>query len=136
MYTIEEPKIQPIIGTDSVRLLDKYTAQIDDKLLSIDAGYTCDGASIPSILWPLLGHPLSSSNLPAALIHDALYATHLLSRAESDRILRDKLIDTGKNRIAAYTIWTGVRMFGFIAWRKDISHINASKLLITIKELS
>jgi hypothetical protein len=37
---------------------------------TIPNAFVCDGGTIPAILWPLVGHPLSASVLPLYLLHD------------------------------------------------------------------
>jgi Protein of unknown function (DUF1353) len=38
--------------------------------VTVPAGFISDGASIPPIAWPLVGHPYAGSLLRAALLHD------------------------------------------------------------------
>jgi hypothetical protein len=85
--------------------------------LRIQKGYRTDGASIPRAAWCAVGHPLCSSLLRPGLAHDALYSAHLLSKAQSDKVLYDMVLAGGANWLKARAIWSAVSMFGGPSWR-------------------
>ena len=45
-----------------------------------------DGASIPKSLWSVYGCPFGGLYSASACLHDALYATHIFSKKDSDKI--------------------------------------------------
>jgi hypothetical protein len=56
-----------------VRLTRLFEYILPNKdMLIIPNGFISDGASIPKPLWFLVGYPIESDNLPAALVHDYL----------------------------------------------------------------
>ena len=112
------------------------------RTVTVVLGFMFDGASIPRFIWPLIGHPLSSTVIRAAAIHDWLYSTHrwdymgeslhellsthrrwdlgkTITRAEADREFRDALKLDGTGLIRRWIMWAAVRVFGFMAWRRS-----------------
>jgi hypothetical protein len=87
------------------------------RTLYVADGFEYDGASVPRVAWPIVGHPLSRRLLAAATAHDAGYAARLLPRAELDLIfyyhLRHRMTRTG-----AWTCWAAVAGAGWYPWRR------------------
>lgn len=89
----------------------------EQKTLTVKPGFVFDGASIPQICWTSIGHPLEHRFILAALLHDALYQTQYLSRKKADEYFQKFLKEFAG--VGKYTVWkmfTGVRLFGGIAW--------------------
>lgn len=90
--------------------------------ITVLANATTDGASIPRALWTLVGAPLRDSRvLPAAIIHDQLYATcgmGVLSRESCDAIFHRALIAGSCPRLRARLYWLGVRSGGWLGWNR------------------
>lgn len=81
--------------------------------LRIAAGFTWDGGSLPRVFWRI-SHP---QEFPASyLIHDALYSSHLLSRMQADRVLRECIRRECGSLIQRELIYRAVRLFGGAAW--------------------
>ena len=124
-WTYREPWYIPklIIGN---RLFLAY----GDMTLAVPAGLEIDGASIPRLLWRVIGPPLYGRYRPAAVIHDACYGGHLCvsihgkaindkpDRAQSDDMLYHISRYNGVSRLHARTMWRAVRLFGQAAWDK------------------
>lgn len=82
---------------------------------------TTNGADIPRLVWPLVGHPFDPKILPAAIIHDHYtfkenrtvnwYDTHLM--------YLHILLDQGLDPIKAYTQYFAVYTFG-AHWTKTV----------------
>ena len=78
-------------------------------------GWYTDGASIPRLLrW--YADPFGGPYAAAAVLHDALYRSQLLTRVESDQVFRAAMIDAGVRRAQAWVLWAGVRIGGWMAW--------------------
>jgi len=91
--------------------------------ITVKAGARTDGASIPRLLWSLVGTPMRDSRVtPAAIIHDQLYATcgigGQLSRESCDAIFYRALRAAGCPPHRAWLYWSGVRSGGWIGWRR------------------
>lgn len=98
----------------------------DDPLhgaITVHAGARTDGASIPRALWTLVGPPMRDSRVTsAAIIHDQLYATcgicGRLKRADCDDVFYRALRAAGCPKHRAWLYWLGVRLGGWIGWRR------------------
>lgn len=91
--------------------------------VTVPRGFVCDGGSIPRWFWPVIGHPLSSSVIRAACVHDWLYHIHAFddtaydcSRREADAVFREALAVDGVGFLRRHLMWAAVRVFGLGAW--------------------
>ena len=82
----------------------------DHGLVEVPAGFETDFASVPR--WPLTFALLGSYGHAAAVIHDWLYTTGQLSRADADRVFLNALRSSGIARWRAWLMWAGVRIGG------------------------
>ena len=115
----EPPLLYPEYGHRYV-LADAYTARLDvgpsTYDIDVPAGFASDGASIPRWLWPLVGHPFAPIRARASLLHDWLYESKIVSRAEADDIYRTVLIETGMLAPFAWLEWIVLRCAGWLHW--------------------
>ncbi len=109
----------------SVRIVREFSfIRPDGGWIKVPRGFVCDGASIPRILWPLSGGPFEGKHRDAALVHDALYASHRCAkhtgdqfdRATADRVFYEAMRAGGVDAIRATCKYLAVRMFGGRAW--------------------
>lgn len=104
---------------------DKYRWQLREDLqvsvcdvdITIVAGFITDGASIPESLQFLFPDRTKKPKLPA-IIHDYLYAVHLVDKAEADLIFLELLKRDGVSLIKRWAMYLAVVIFGYHAWRK------------------
>jgi hypothetical protein len=89
----------------------------DGRELIVLEGFEFDGASIPRWAWDRIGHPYMPEFIAAALAHDALYHSHLLTKAESDAIFRELLKVAGVSWFRRDVMTRAVTMFGGQAYR-------------------
>jgi hypothetical protein len=75
------------------------------------SGHITDGASVPRFMWWLMD-PFSGNYLPAAIIHDALYASQILSKEESDLIFLEGMLCCGVSNFTAHIMYNAVKLFG------------------------
>ena len=90
--------------------------------LGARAGLPTDGASIPRLLWPITGPPLRDWRVagPAAIhdLHYYLAGRTRFSRKDADIIFARGLIANGLPTWQALTYYIGVRLGGWIGWRR------------------
>lgn len=79
---------------------------------TVPAGFVCDFASIPKPVRWLFGEPAEGPNRDAGLLHDYLYATRRVSRAQADELFRRQLVDDGMAPWKASIMHRAVRLFG------------------------
>lgn len=87
--------------------------------IEVPAGAETDLASVPKFLQLLSSwFDADGQSRRPAVVHDWLYTTHQLSRAEADKFLRISLISEGVPVSVAWVYWSGVRTFGWKFWSK------------------
>lgn len=82
----------------------------DNGLIKAPAGFETDFASVPR--WPLTFALLGQYGHAAAVLHDWLYSSGLLSRADADRVFLNALRSSGIARWRAWLMYAGVRIGG------------------------
>jgi hypothetical protein len=85
----------------------------------VKSNFITDGASIPKILWSIIGNPLENDLLKPSIIHDGLYTLMQKPRLECDKLLKEMLLFNGTSKMKAYFIYYAVRFFGASHWKKD-----------------
>ena len=67
-----KPKIESIDGHSLWRLKEDFVFEVLETgaIHKVPAGFTFNGASIPRVFWPIVGHPMEGSFLSASLLHD------------------------------------------------------------------
>ena len=115
---VKMPDVRVVHGSNMILLTDWHIEGIlpDGRVLYLDvkAGFRFDGASIPRILWRVCGHPLEAPRIAAALAHDWIYASKMVSRADADLIYRTICAWVGISAFCRNEIWRAqaVRMGG------------------------
>lgn len=98
-----------------------------DEIYIVPKGTKTDGASIPRLLWRVVGHPLGEY-CQAAVLHDYLYQTGIVSREKADDLLYEGMEVLGwVPKWKMKVIYWGVRLGGWIPWenhRKRNEEIN------------
>lgn len=79
-------------------------------------GYVSDGASIPGCLRWLLGDPMQKPRVFAAIVHDWLYDSHIVSRKRADQIYMELCVRYGFPRYKAVFEYHFIRWFGGGHW--------------------
>lgn len=82
----------------------------------VPAGFVTDLASIPRMLRWLLQQ--NGNSRRAAVLHDFLYATQPVTRAEADSIFRAALKAERVIGIGRGLYWAGVRVGGWLPWSR------------------
>ena len=96
-----------------------YYLSRDGVMYKVPNGFITDLASVPRFLWPIIP-PFGHWSKPAVL-HDYLYnsnSPHKPSRAEADKLFREAVIDCNGHGITAWVLWAGVRIGGWLGYRK------------------
>ena len=78
----------------------------------VPAGFVTDGASVPRLLWRVLGPPLEADTVAASVEHDYDYKTGRIPRREADDKYYRNLRRDGVGRVRAAIYWLGVRIGG------------------------
>lgn len=104
----------PVVATnDGIAYLDDdWRVSVRSSVFVVPADFSSDGASVPHALWWLCGDPMERPRLYAAMLHDWLYTTGVVSRAEADAIYYAMLRHFGYSPVDASVNYLAVRLFG------------------------
>lgn len=115
-----EPEVQFLRGGELVVLLADFAfTDPSGHTWIAPRGLRSDGASIPRILWPVIGPPIGGPYFDAALQHDARYRLGDCSKAQADLILWDAARCGGTSPHDAFLIAQAVSQFGGAAWAEN-----------------
>jgi len=95
----------------------------DGRMILVKQGFETDLASIPRVLWNLYP-PMHPDYRGAAILHDGLYSSELLPRAECDWLFLSALQAQGNSWWTRNVFYSAVRGFGGSVWSK---HTNESR---------
>lgn len=87
--------------------------------ITVPVGFITDFASSPFIVWSFI--PKWGKYGKAAIVHDFLYQTKQRSRKEADLIFKEAMIVLKVAPWRVFLMFWGVRLFGWLAWRPQIS---------------
>lgn len=121
------------INSDTYMLRDELSFENSKYKVTIKPGLLTDGASIPKVFWSIIGCPLNGKYVGSALIHDGLYASHVLSKEESDLLFLDMMED---NKVALWRrklMYWAVKFGGGSAYNsKSAKYIAETKNYVTV----
>lgn len=91
------------------------------RVLNIPAGFQCDGASVPQLLWSTISPAIDPRTLRGALAHDYLYrnAPAGWTRKDADELFYDLIREDGLSWWASQKAYWGVRLFGGSSWQGE-----------------
>lgn len=100
------------IGEQRFMLISTLEYENDVLKIKVYKDFEFDGASIPQSLWSIYGCPFGGLYTAPACIHDALYASHIFSKKESDKLFYKAMIACGVESTKAKQMYLAVRAFG------------------------
>ena len=90
----------------------EYWDNRSKQLFVIPIGFESDCASIPKILWTIVGHPFQAKSRRPSVLHDFLYTNRVVKRKVADQMFYDALIEEGMEEIKAQAFYLCVRLYG------------------------
>ena len=106
-----------IIKDDVFILLEDVVVESLGYKITVKKEFDFDGASIPQALWSVYGNPLSGKFRIAALVHDALYASQIVSRELADDIFLDLMKQHKVGYLKRQSMYCAVRSGGWYSWK-------------------
>lgn len=88
----------------------------DGRRFVVPRGFVTDLASIPKVLRNVLD--VNDKHRRAAVLHDYLYVTQQVTRAEADALFLEAMGVVGVEAPKRYIMWAAVRTGGWIYWNK------------------
>jgi hypothetical protein len=112
-FTPERPAITRA-GDDSyvIYLEDLEFRDSKQETWSVPRGYRSDGASIPSGLWFIIGHPLTGSFWTPSAVHDFYCCMQNRPWERVHMVFYEGLLANRVEVVRAMTMWGAVRFFG------------------------
>ena len=98
-----DPRLRPKDRTWRVESGFRYVHSGGEKHLA-PSEFETDGASIPRLLWRVIGHPLHQDHIAAAVIHDVLWKQALIGKVSF--------------RHANWVFLDALRTLGVWGWRR------------------
>lgn len=112
-------KIYAENGISKIKTLVEIPFVFQGQTFTVPKGFVSDGASIPQMFWGLIAPCIDGRTVRAAIIHDWLYSTAILSRKQADQIFLQFLLADGFTTWKAYTCYYAVRIFGSSHYEKS-----------------
>ncbi|MFC7515109.1 DUF1353 domain-containing protein [Herbaspirillum sp. GCM10030257] len=94
----------------------EYESDVAKRIFVVPAGFETDLASVPRL--PLAYMLFGGVGDAAAVVHDYLYTTQKVSRKMADNVLAEAMKVSGVAGWRRGPMWFGVRMFGWLHWKK------------------
>jgi len=115
---LSKPAYMPI-GRNTVILCDDLVFENEKYFIRVKKNFITDGGSLPRLSWSLLGiTPFDPRCVYAFFLHDFLYQSESLARAENDTILSEALkIPPSCNAFQNWLIWSHVRAYGWMVYK-------------------
>ena len=99
-------------GISKIKTLSEIPFVFQGKSYVVPKGFVSDGCSVPQMFWGLIAPCIDGRTIRAAIIHDWLYSTAILSRKQADEIFLQLMIEDDFSTWKAYTCYYAVRIFG------------------------
>lgn len=128
MSSFTEPLQVEQVSGDIWKTLRKISYYTNDKntLYTIPSGFHTDFASIPRILWTIVGHP-AGKYAQAAVLHDYLYKIGALDRKQADLLFLEAMEVLKVRYSQRYALYWGVRIGGWAAWNSHRDNQNEKR---------
>jgi hypothetical protein len=133
---LPQPVLRPLPGQDLFEFAADYSIDLPEAgKLVVREGFTTDGASIPRLLWPVIGSPFDPDYIaPCAGVHDPLYAAELFPRPKCDELMRLLMrVNTPRSARRSRLFWSAVRVGGWRTWQRHTpKSIAASRKFVSL----
>lgn len=105
-----------------------YESELFGVSIVVPTGFVTDLASIPRVVWTLIGWTPDGLHRNAAIVHDFIYQrrgrvpaiyispARFFSRKECDQVFKEAMLSLGVSKIKANIMYGAVRTFGWLAW--------------------
>lgn len=121
----------PFLNDLVVRAGEKYAEWVLEKdfvyvtndggVIEVPAGFVTDLASIPRVFHAVI--PVNGKHRKAAVVHDWLYVSQIMSRAESDKVFLKAMEESGVRWSLRWVMYSAVRSAGWLYWNERKSKL-------------
>ena len=121
-YDLQYPKQKFVLGGTQAILQEDFSLIINDSddfnfKITVKKNFMYDGFSVPW-LFEWVQSPFTGA-VPAALMHDAVYATNFLTRSDADWLFLVILQMYGENWLHRNLLYSAVKTFGWTVYGKS-----------------
>jgi len=109
------------------------TYENDEISVTVNDGFITDGASTPRFLWRVIGSPFTGLYTGAAVIHDSLYGSHLLSKKDTDNLFLEMMEVEGVSCWKRNAMYYAVKWFGASSWDKKKEVIKRNRKYVEVR---
>lgn len=104
-----------------LRTLKNTVIRFREKTFCIRKGFESDGVSTPRFLWASVSPAIDPRSIRGGVAHDYIYRVQPMgwTRGEADLMFFIFLVEDGLGIWNALKAYVGVRLFGWIPWRKN-----------------
>ena len=120
------------LGEDKWVLLEDFVVFTSKYKIVVKKGFDFDAASIPKVLWSVIGSPMDGKYVPGAVIHDGLYASGIISRSEADEVFLEIMKADGVSYAKRYAMYWAVRSCGGISWKDNMDEFDKYKKFVNV----
>ncbi len=114
MSSFTTPADLRLVGNRLFELISPFEYHVgsfpSDHVIRVPAGFVTDLASVPRALWSIM--PPHGRYAKAAIIHDYLYASPIVSRKQADDIFLEAMEVLGVAKWRRLAMYYAVRLFG------------------------
>jgi hypothetical protein len=115
MHRLHDLVVQYSFDGRTISLVKPYAYVDHDNNISIvPANFSCDGSSIPRLVWTILGEsPMRGPHLFASIVHDYQYRdpNYSITRKQSDDLYFSICVKHGMSKFKALVMWAALRLF-------------------------
>ena len=120
-----------VIGDQAYEVMSPLVYNNGIKQVTVYKGFDFDGASIPRLLWGIVGSPMTDGYQRAGCLHDALYASQLFTRDVCDFYFLEAMEADKVGYFKRYAMYWAVRAFGGSSYKNDNKEeVNAYRKLV------
>ena len=127
----------PVPGADCMELEQDYCFEVAGLTIWIPKGYRWNGASIPQLLWGVIGGRFEPDRLLASMEHDWIYLCHCVTRKQADTLFNARLKEAGDPAWKRAAMYQAVRVFGGGSWptsKEDRAQLDRVRALLALRE--
>lgn len=97
---------------DMMLLSDLRYVDTDGFIWTAEEGAIINGASIPRVLWSVMGSPFVGFYREPSAMHDAYYKSRIMDKYDVDKMFYEAMQENGVSHIKADLMYQAVKMTG------------------------
>ena len=108
------PKTEWLPNGRDMRLLEAFSFADTERIWTAPAGAIINGASIPKMMWSLIGSPFVGRYRNASVLHDYYFTVRTEPTVDVNHMFYKAMLASGVSVLKANIMWDAVNDFGII----------------------